>query len=260
MRRNRRAKIVATVGPASASPDMLEALFLAGVDTFRLNFSHGTHADHANVHAAIRALEQKVGRPDRHPAGSAGTENPRRDHQGRQDQRRGRRSGALRAVRSGRRQDVDPAAASRNLRCGVAWRRSPDRRWPGPRPRDRRRRRLHRCEGRHRRRDLQPQGRQCPERGSESVAADRKGPRRSRLRAGAGSRLGSAVIRAKARRRHRSARADRRPRRDHGQDRKACRTRTDRRHRPPLRCRDGRARRSRRRNSARGRARPSEGA
>jgi pyruvate kinase len=43
MRRNRRAKIVATVGPASGSPEMLEALFLAGVDTFRLNFSHGTH-------------------------------------------------------------------------------------------------------------------------------------------------------------------------------------------------------------------------
>src|ERR1019366_5156266 len=63
MRRNRRAKIVATVGPASRSPEMLEALFLAGVDTFRLNFSHGTHEDHANVHGAIRALELKVARP-----------------------------------------------------------------------------------------------------------------------------------------------------------------------------------------------------
>ena len=42
MRRDRHAKIVATVGPASASPDMLKALFLAGVDVFRLNFSHGT--------------------------------------------------------------------------------------------------------------------------------------------------------------------------------------------------------------------------
>jgi pyruvate kinase len=63
MRRNRRAKIVATVGPASGSPEMLEQLFLAGVDTFRLNFSHGTHEDHAKVHAAIRALETKVGRP-----------------------------------------------------------------------------------------------------------------------------------------------------------------------------------------------------
>jgi pyruvate kinase len=63
MRRQRHAKIVATVGPASASPDKLRELFLAGVDTFRLNFSHGTHQDHAAVHAAIRALEKDVGRP-----------------------------------------------------------------------------------------------------------------------------------------------------------------------------------------------------
>ena len=58
----RRAKIVATVGPASASPDRLAALFAAGVDTFRLNFSHGTHEDHAKVYHALRALEA-AGRP-----------------------------------------------------------------------------------------------------------------------------------------------------------------------------------------------------
>jgi pyruvate kinase len=63
MHRNRRAKIVATIGPASASPEMLKALFLAGVDTFRMNFSHGTQDDHAQVHAAIRALEKEIGRP-----------------------------------------------------------------------------------------------------------------------------------------------------------------------------------------------------
>src|SRR5215469_16431755 len=63
MRRHRRAKIVATVGPASASAEMLKALFLAGVDIFRLNFSHGTQHDHANVHAAIRALERDMQRP-----------------------------------------------------------------------------------------------------------------------------------------------------------------------------------------------------
>ena len=61
--RNRRAKIVATVGPASASPTMLRRLFLAGVDVFRLNFSHGVHEDHAAVHKAIRDLEADVGRP-----------------------------------------------------------------------------------------------------------------------------------------------------------------------------------------------------
>ncbi|MCW2274720.1 pyruvate kinase [Rhodoblastus acidophilus] len=63
MRRHRRAKIVATVGPASSSPDMLKKLFLAGVDTFRLNFSHGSHEDHARVHASIRALEAELGDP-----------------------------------------------------------------------------------------------------------------------------------------------------------------------------------------------------
>ncbi len=61
--RRRRAKIVATVGPASASPEMLRALFLAGVDTFRLNFSHGTQEDHAKVHAAIRAIERDIHHP-----------------------------------------------------------------------------------------------------------------------------------------------------------------------------------------------------
>jgi pyruvate kinase len=70
MRRHRRAKIVATVGPSSASPAMLEKLFLAGVDTFRLNFSHGTHDDHAKVHASIGALDKLA----RWRAGEAGTE------------------------------------------------------------------------------------------------------------------------------------------------------------------------------------------
>jgi pyruvate kinase len=63
MRRQRSAKIVATVGPASNSVEKLEALFRAGVDLFRLNFSHGTHDDHRAVYERIRALEKAVGRP-----------------------------------------------------------------------------------------------------------------------------------------------------------------------------------------------------
>jgi pyruvate kinase len=63
MHRTRRAKLVATVGPASASPEMLKALFHAGVDIFRMNFSHGTLDDHAKIHGAIRALEVEVDRP-----------------------------------------------------------------------------------------------------------------------------------------------------------------------------------------------------
>ena len=46
MRRHRRAKIVATLGPASSSRDIIHALFDAGVDMFRFNFSHGTHDEH----------------------------------------------------------------------------------------------------------------------------------------------------------------------------------------------------------------------
>ncbi|WBU53958.1 pyruvate kinase [Paracoccus sp. SCSIO 75233] len=63
MMRDRRARIVATVGPASAAPDMLRQLFQNGVDTFRLNFSHGEHETHAGVIAAIRALEADMGVP-----------------------------------------------------------------------------------------------------------------------------------------------------------------------------------------------------
>ena len=46
MRRQRSTKIVATLGPASSTPEQIEALFEAGVDVFRLNFSHGSHEDH----------------------------------------------------------------------------------------------------------------------------------------------------------------------------------------------------------------------
>ncbi len=61
--RPRRAKVLATVGPASRSPDMLRRLFLAGADSFRLNFSHGSHDDHRQALDAIRALEAEFGQP-----------------------------------------------------------------------------------------------------------------------------------------------------------------------------------------------------
>ncbi len=63
VRRRRRTKIIATLGPSSSSPEVLARLFLAGADVFRLNFSHGTQEDHAARFAMIRELEQRFDRP-----------------------------------------------------------------------------------------------------------------------------------------------------------------------------------------------------
>ena len=63
MRRTRKAKIVATLGPASSSREMIRRLAMAGADVFRLNFSHGSHADHKERFDIIRSLEAEVGRP-----------------------------------------------------------------------------------------------------------------------------------------------------------------------------------------------------
>src|SRR5579871_510772 len=59
----RRAKIVCTLGPASSSPEMIEKLMLGGMNVARLNFSHGTHADHARVIATIRRISRKYWMP-----------------------------------------------------------------------------------------------------------------------------------------------------------------------------------------------------
>jgi pyruvate kinase len=63
LRRHRQTKIVATLGPASSSKEMIERLFATGADVFRLNFSHGSHADHAERVAIVRGLERETGRP-----------------------------------------------------------------------------------------------------------------------------------------------------------------------------------------------------
>ena len=63
MRRQRKAKILATLGPASSTREQISALFKAGADVFRLNFSHGSHADHQKRYELIREIEQETGRP-----------------------------------------------------------------------------------------------------------------------------------------------------------------------------------------------------
>ena len=62
-RRMRRTKVVCTIGPASSSVEQLDRLAAAGMDVARLNFSHGTHAEHAEVVRRIRDGEARWGRP-----------------------------------------------------------------------------------------------------------------------------------------------------------------------------------------------------
>jgi pyruvate kinase len=62
-RRSRQTKIVATLGPASSTSSRIRALFAAGVDVFRLNFSHGTQADHAARLGLIREVEREFDHP-----------------------------------------------------------------------------------------------------------------------------------------------------------------------------------------------------
>ena len=59
----RATKIVATLGPASSSAEVLERLILAGVDVVRMNFSHGTPQDHIDRANLVRALAAKHNRP-----------------------------------------------------------------------------------------------------------------------------------------------------------------------------------------------------
>ena len=61
--RQRKVRILATLGPASNTAEMLRALTVAGADAFRVNMSHGDHEGHAAVIAAIRAMEKETGRP-----------------------------------------------------------------------------------------------------------------------------------------------------------------------------------------------------
>ncbi|MCB1492795.1 MAG: pyruvate kinase, partial [Rhodobiaceae bacterium] len=63
MNRNRRVKILATLGPSSNTEEAIAKLFRAGADVFRINMSHTSHDEARHLHGCIRAVEQKQGRP-----------------------------------------------------------------------------------------------------------------------------------------------------------------------------------------------------
>jgi pyruvate kinase len=62
MPRLRKVRVLATLGPASSSPEMIRKLFFAGADAFRINMSHGAPADKVPIVQAIRAMEKELGR------------------------------------------------------------------------------------------------------------------------------------------------------------------------------------------------------
>ncbi|MCK9203815.1 MAG: pyruvate kinase [Bacteroidales bacterium] len=59
----RRTKIIATIGPASCTPEMIHKLIMAGMDVARLNFSHGKYEDHAQVIQNLRDISEKLNKP-----------------------------------------------------------------------------------------------------------------------------------------------------------------------------------------------------
>ena len=59
----RRTKIVCTIGPSSSTPEAMDRLVAAGMDAARLNFSHGTHAEHGERARLVREAQERAGRP-----------------------------------------------------------------------------------------------------------------------------------------------------------------------------------------------------
>lgn len=63
MKRNRKSKILSTLGPATSNKKIIKDLFISGADIFRLNFSHGSTEEHRKNYNLIREVEKEIGRP-----------------------------------------------------------------------------------------------------------------------------------------------------------------------------------------------------
>ena len=235
----RRTKIVATIGPASRDPQVLERLVEAGVNVVRLNFSHGEPADHLQVMRTVRALAERTGPPAGRAAGPLGPQDPHRAGEGQRGRaaRRGSPGHHHRRDRPGHERahlhHLRPAAPGRQEgRPHPSRRREP--RAPGHRHRGR--------AGPHRggaRRPAQEQQGHEPA-GGEALhpRPHREGPPRPGLRGGARGRLRGPVVRAPGPGRPGDQGAHPDPRRQHArhrQDREAGGHRGPRRRswRPP---------------------------
>ena len=250
MRRLRRTKVVATLGPASGNAEMIARLFVAGADVFRINMSHTPHDRLREMVTAIRDVEKSHGRPigilvdlqgpklrvGAFTGGSAMLDNgatftfdadakpgdAQRVHLPHPEIFEGVKAGHTLLLDDGKIRLVATAASKTSDRH----------------PR------------RGRRQAQRPQGRQPARHRRAVLGAHSEGPFRSRRGARRRDRLDRAVVRA-APRRHRRGQEDHpRPRRRDGQDREAAGGGPHRRDHGPDRRHHGRARRSRRGNAA----------
>ena len=230
MRRRRRTKIIATLGPASASSEVLTRLFQAGADVFRLNFSHGTHEDHAARFAMIRQLEQRFERPIGILADVQGPKLRVGTLLRRTRVPADRPAVPARSQRDARRRLAREPAASGDHRGGVdrllvAAGRRQAATTGGAQAR--------RCTGDGgggRWSVVGPQGRQRAGRRAADPGADRQGPHRPGVRAGPWRQLHRPFVRAAAGRRGGGEGADRRPRLGDGEAREAAGAGQPRRH------------------------------
>ena len=229
--RSRKVRILATLGPASRTPEMIRKLAEAGADAFRVNMSHGTHKDHAQLIETIRALEKELDRPTTILADLQGPKlqgRPVRGRRGRaQATARPSSSTATRRSATAKRVELPHREIFGGVEKGTRLLLDDGKLVQRVVERDARPDRDH---GRGRRAALQQQGRQRSRRRASARGSDRQGPRRPRLRARPACRLDRPVLRPAARGRRRGAAADRRARGPARQDREAGRGRPARRH------------------------------
>ena len=192
-----RTKIVATVGPASRDPAVLRKMVEAGVDVFRLNFSHGTHDEHSATLETIRAIGEETGRQSRGPAGPGRAQDPARDIPGDVVECD---FGAEFCLAAEPKASDDPHQLTCTYHDAARRPRSrperPVRRRGRRDGRDRTRSRLGPAQGHAAGTAPVAAGHQRPERGAERRGADRQGPRRPRLDGQARRRVRRPLVRA----------------------------------------------------------------
>ena len=211
MRRSRKVKILATLGPASSDSETIKKLFKAGADVFRINMSHTDHPSMQALVARIRGVEEELGRPIGILADLQGPKlRVGKFAAGSVELKPGQKFVARRQSGAGR-CHARAFAASRDPVLGRGRRSPADRRRQAAAQGGLQQRQGDRLHGRCRQQDLRQEGRQPARHRIAGRRADREGPQGPRCGAGDRRRLGGAVLHPAARGSGRSAQDRARP-------------------------------------------------